>query len=40
MQRNFGKSIVDILRKAVKRQTHGQTIHALDDPCVIYDIAS
>ena len=34
------KSNVEILRKDVNRDTYGRTIHALDDPCVIYDIAS
>ena len=29
---------VEILRKDVNRQTYGQTIHALDDPCAIYGI--
>ena len=40
MQKNFEKSNVEILRKLVNRQTYGQTIHALYDPFVIYDIAS
>ena len=40
MQKNFEKSIVEILRKVVNRQTYGQIIHALDGPCFIYNIAS
>ena len=40
MQKFFEKSYVKILRKLVNRQTYGQTIHALDNPCVIYDIIS
>ena len=42
-QKNFEKSKkskVEILREAVNRQTYGQTIHALDDPCVKYDTVS
>ena len=38
--KNSEKSNVEILRKVVNRQTYGQTIHALDGPCFIYDIAS
>ena len=34
------KSNVEILRIDVNRDTYGQAIHALDDPCVIYDITS
>ena len=40
MQKNFEKSDVEILRKVVNRQTDRQTIHDLDDPCVIYHIVS
>ena len=40
MLRNFENSNVEILTKVVNRHTFGQTIHALDDPCFIYDIAS
>ena len=40
MQKNFEKSDVEILRKVVNRQTYGQTIHDLDDPCFIYHIVS
>ena len=40
MQKNFEKSDVKILRKVVDRQTYGQKIHDLDDPCVIYHIVS
>ena len=40
MQKIFEKSNKEILRKVANRQTYGQTIHALDDPCFIYDIAS
>ena len=34
------KSNVEILRKDVNSDTYGQTIQALDDPCVIYGITS
>ena len=34
MQNNFEKFNVEILRKVVNRQTYGQIIHALADPCV------
>ena len=40
IQKNFQKSNVEILRKVVNRQTYGQTIHALDYPCIIYDKVS
>ena len=40
MPKNFEKSNGEILRKVVNRQIYGQTIHALDGPCFIYDIAS
>ena len=40
MQKNFEKSNAEILRKVVNRRTYGETIHALDDACFIYDIAS
>ena len=40
MQKNIEKSNVEILKKVVNRQTYGQITHALDDPCVIYDIVS
>ena len=40
MQKNFEKFNVEILRNVINRQTYGQTIHVLDDPCLIYDIAS
>ena len=40
MQKNFEKSNVEILRNVANRQTYGQKMHALDDPCVIHDIAS
>ena len=40
IQKKFETSNVEILRKVVHRQTYGQTIHALDDPCAIYDIVS
>ena len=40
MQKNFEKSNVEISRKVINRHTYGQKIHALDGPCVIYDIAS
>ena len=37
----YAKTLKSLMqRKLVNRQTYEQTIHALDDPCVIYDIAS
>ena len=30
-------SNVEILRKIVNRQTDGQTTHASEDPCAMYD---
>ena len=33
---NVKKSNVGILREVVNRETDGQTIHALEDPCAIY----
>ena len=40
MQKNIETSHIEILRKVVNRQTYGQTIHALNDPCVMYDLVS
>ena len=40
IQRNFEKSNIEIVRRVVSRRTYARTIHALDDSCVIYDIAS
>ena len=39
-KKNSAKSNVEILRKVVNRQRYRETIHGLDDPCVIYDIIS
>ena len=38
MQKNFEKFNIEILRKVLTRRTYGQKTHALDDPCVLYDI--
>ena len=35
IQKKFETSHIEILRKVVNRQTYGQTIHALDNPCAI-----
>ena len=35
IQKKFETSNVEILRKVVNRQIHGQTIHAFDNPCAI-----